>query len=498
MFHHDPLEPLHYQVILETARQRQADYVRHLLRRSASKPGNRPHGLFVVPFVFLPLACGYLLSYVFRTINGSIADELIHEFSLNAGSLGLLTSDYFLAFAISAILIGVALDAFGPRLVQGCLMSIAAVGAVVFAMAPGPFALVAGRTLIGLGVAGGLMAGLKAHALWIPPRYLPLANGGLMMFGGLGAIVATLPVGVIDTRIGWRGTFLLLAAVSLAASVSVFALVPRRPASEGRLRSRDALQGFIDAVTDRRFLRVAPLSASVVGTSFAIHGLWAARWLKDVDCFAPDDVLDGLLAIGAGLTLGSLAIGVAAMGLAKLQVSCTKAFGWFCAAFIALQAGVQLNSASVAMHPLGSRGRLRLHGRVELLNIGQHVPGGGRRARQQRIERAASDGRLGCAGRHGSRHRAVGSRPAGPLSSPGLSRRLRHAACDADRGAGVVRAERTVRTRGLAGRAAGTVGGGAVTWTTDGTEAAHRARRSYQLIAARLLLLETAHCDGMP
>ena len=343
MFHHDPLEPLHYQVILETARQRQADYVRHLLRRSASKPGNRPHGLFVVPFVFLPLACGYLLSYVFRTINGSIADELIHEFSLNAGSLGLLTSDYFLAFAISAILIGVALDAFGPRLVQGCLMSIAAVGAVVFAMAPGPFALVAGRTLIGLGVAGGLMAGLKAHALWIPPRYLPLANGGLMMFGGLGAIVATLPVGVIDTRIGWRGTFLLLAAVSLAASVSVFALVPRRPASEGRLRSRDALQGFIDAVTDRRFLRVAPLSASVVGTSFAIHGLWAARWLKDVDCFAPDDVLDGLLAIGAGLTLGSLAIGVAAMGLAKLQVSCTKAFGWFCAAFIALQAGVQLN-----------------------------------------------------------------------------------------------------------------------------------------------------------
>ena len=89
--------------------------------------------------------------------------------------------------------------------------------------------------------------------------------------------------------------------------------------------------------------RVAPLSASVVGTSFAVHGLWAARWLRDVDRFAPDDVLDGLLAMGAGLTVGSLAIGLAAVGLAKLRVSSTKSFGWFCAAFIGLQVAVQLN-----------------------------------------------------------------------------------------------------------------------------------------------------------
>jgi predicted MFS family arabinose efflux permease len=330
-------------MMLQTVRQRRADQVRHALHRLNDRRRKPLHGLLVVPLVFLPLAWGYLLSYVFRTINGSIADELVHQFSLDAGSLGLLTSVYFLAFAVSAIPIGVSLDAFGPRLVQGCLMSVAAVGSVVFAMASGPFALVAGRTLIGLGVAGGLMAGLKAHALWVPPRYLPLANGGLMMFGGLGAIMATLPVGAIDATIGWRGTFVLLAAVSLAASVAVFVVVPRRPASEDRLRSCDALQGFIGAVTDRRFLRVAPLSASVVGTSFAVHGLWAARWFRDVDGFAASDVLDGLLAMGAGLTLGSLAIGVAAVSLAKLRISLTNVFGWLCAASMGLQAAVLLD-----------------------------------------------------------------------------------------------------------------------------------------------------------
>ena len=250
MFQYDPLEPLHYQPVIQTARRTQAKNLRGLPHQPVSWRDDRPRGLLVIPMVFLPLACGYLLSFVFRTINGSIADELIDRFLLDAGSIGLLTSVYFLAFALSAIPIGIALDAFGPRVVQGCLMSVAAVGAAIFAAGSGPFALLAGRSLIGLGVAGGLMAGLKAHALWVPPRYLPLANGGLMMFGGLGAIMATLPVGAIDARIGWRGTFLLLSVVSLAVSVSVFTLVPRLPATGDRLRSRDALRGFISAATD--------------------------------------------------------------------------------------------------------------------------------------------------------------------------------------------------------------------------------------------------------
>jgi hypothetical protein len=66
---------------------------------------------------------------------------------------------------------------------------------------------------------------------------------------------------------------------------------------------RDAPRGFIDAVTDRRFWRFAPLSASVVGTAFAIQGLWAARWLVDIEGYGSDQLLHELLAMGVGLTL---------------------------------------------------------------------------------------------------------------------------------------------------------------------------------------------------
>lgn len=335
-------------LILQAARPQRAERLRAWLRKcrpTARSATTLDAGRLAFPAVFLPLACGYLLSYVFRTINGPLADELIRYFSLDARSLGLLTSVYFLAFALSAIPIGVALDAFGPRLVQCWLMLLAAVGALAFALAPSEPVLILGRALIGIGVAGALMAGLKAHALWVSPSRLPLANAGLVMFGGLGAIVTTLPIDAIDSHIGWRGTFLILALLSVAISIAVFVLLPGHSAEGRRPRFREAFGHLGDALTDRRFLRIAPLSAAVVGSAFAIQGLWAARWLSDIDRFAPDQILDDLLAMGIGLTLGALIIGAAATWLSRLGAGLPTIFGGFCLAFIALQLLVQLHVA---------------------------------------------------------------------------------------------------------------------------------------------------------
>ena len=46
--------------------------------------------------VFMPLAAGYYLSYLFRVINAVVAEPLVHDLSLDATRLGLLSSVYFL------------------------------------------------------------------------------------------------------------------------------------------------------------------------------------------------------------------------------------------------------------------------------------------------------------------------------------------------------------------------------------------------------------------
>ena len=67
--------------------------------------------------VMLPFAAGYFLSYLFRTINAVIANDLAADLNLGAADLGFLTSIYFLIFAAVQLPFGALLDRHGPKLI---------------------------------------------------------------------------------------------------------------------------------------------------------------------------------------------------------------------------------------------------------------------------------------------------------------------------------------------------------------------------------------------
>ncbi len=99
--------------------------------------------------IYFPFAAGYLLSYLFRTVNAVISPELVRDLTLDPSSLGLLTSAYFLAFGAAQIPVGMLLDRFGPRRVEPVLLCIAATGALLFASADSLPALAFARAVIG-------------------------------------------------------------------------------------------------------------------------------------------------------------------------------------------------------------------------------------------------------------------------------------------------------------------------------------------------------------
>ena len=138
--------------------------------------------------MFLPFVAAYYLSFLFRTINATVAGSLTSEFGLSAGDLGLLTSVYYLTFAAAQIPIGILLDRYGPGRIQSGVMIAAALGAALFAISDNFWLLFIGRALIGLGVAASLTAGLKALVLWFPSERIPLLNGMMIMLGALGAL----------------------------------------------------------------------------------------------------------------------------------------------------------------------------------------------------------------------------------------------------------------------------------------------------------------------
>ncbi|MCK1732338.1 MFS transporter [Bradyrhizobium sp. 142] len=291
--------------------------------------------------VFVPFAVGYYLSYLFRTINALIAAPLTLELGLDAGDLGLLTSAYFLTFAAAQIPIGIFLDRYGPRRIQSVLLVVASVGAALFAVSDNLLMLFLGRALLGLGAAASMTAGLKALVLSFPKDRLPVLNGLMVLVGGLGAVTATSPTQLLLTWIGWRTLFALLAVLTASCSALIYLLVPESASTTPTMRGT-AMAGLREIYTNLHFWRLAPLSATSVGTAWALHGLWAAQWLTDVDGLDRTAVVQHLFVMAAALSLGALMLGVLADRIRRYGIGTEALLAVVGLLFIAIQSAIIL------------------------------------------------------------------------------------------------------------------------------------------------------------
>src|SRR3954469_19525522 len=256
--------------------------------------------------VFLPFAAGYYLSYLFRTINALIVSDLSSDAALGSANLGLLTSVYFLVFAAAQIPVGILLDRFGPRRVQSALLWFAALGAGLFAVSTGFLSFLIARAMIGLGVAGALTAGLKSIILWFPRERVALLNGYMIMLGSLGAVTATAPAEHLLAWMSWRQLFEILAAATGATAVLIYIVVPERII----IPSIGSAPATLSSVfSDRRFWRIAPLSATCVGSAWSLQGLWGAPWLTDVEGFDRAGLVEQLFTMSLALCGGAWLFG---------------------------------------------------------------------------------------------------------------------------------------------------------------------------------------------
>ena len=229
----------------------------------------------------------YILSQFLRTSNAVLAPVLTAELALDPTDLGVLTGAFFLAFGAVQIPVGIMLDRIGPRHVVALALSLAVAGIVVFATAEGLAGLILGRILMGLGCAPTLMGAYVVFARWFPADRFATLSGMQLGIGYTGMLLATAPLALAVSAIGWRWS---MAAAALWAAF--FALViylfvrdappghpleTRAPESLGR-----ALAGVRQIIRDRRFWRLLPLQSVGYGATASILMLWAGPYLAQV------------------------------------------------------------------------------------------------------------------------------------------------------------------------------------------------------------------------
>ena len=244
-------------------------------------------------------------------VNAVLAPILAREFGLSAGQLGLLSSMYFLAFALTQLPFGVLLDRFGPRRVNAVLLLVAAAGGAWFAHADTATSAILARAVIGVGVSMALMSALTAFALWYPAEKVSTMNSIAFAVGILGAMTVTVPLEMLLRVWSWREAFMLIAAMSFAASLVLLFWVPERiAASKATLAMQ--LRDLGRLLSDAAFLRLAVCLGASQSAAISLQSLWIATWLRDVAGYDTAQVARGLLAVHIAMIAGYVFFGTAA------------------------------------------------------------------------------------------------------------------------------------------------------------------------------------------
>ena len=256
--------------------------------------------------IYAVLCSGLIASQFFRVSNAVIAPELMAELAIGTETMGVVNGTYFLAFAAMQIPAGMLLDRYGARRMVPGLFLLAVAGSVLYAAAQSGPELIAGRALIGIGCALGLMGPMVVIARWFEPERYARLISLLFTIGGLGALLASTPLAAVSEAIGWRGAFYLMAAVTGIIAVLLYTIVrdapPGAPQAEGRRETAgEMLRGLREVLVLREMWWICAVQFVSYGTMVSIVGLWAGPYLNDVHGLRGVDRGNALLGLNVAL-----------------------------------------------------------------------------------------------------------------------------------------------------------------------------------------------------
>lgn len=268
----------------------------------------------------------YFLACLHRTSPTVIARDLVHEFGADATALGLMASTYFYLYAAIQPVVGLLTDTIGPRRVVTIFTLISCLGCQVFGLATNMAMADVGRALIGIGVGGIFVPGLKIFAAWYRPKEFAGLTGLFLALGNIGNLSASLPLTYLVLLIGWRYSFMAIGVVSMLFGILAWILIRDRPEDKGwppiveiaPLSFKPIIQTSKKVSLGKRFEMILKspgfwmITLSYFffgGPGLTFQGLWVVPYLIDVQAFTRLQAGGVLMILPLGAIVGSPLIG---------------------------------------------------------------------------------------------------------------------------------------------------------------------------------------------
>ncbi len=173
---------------------------------------------------------------------GVVKTDLQETFKIGAAQFANIGSMYFYAYFIMQIPSGILADKLGPKKTVASFSILAAIGSVIFGLAPNIMVAYLGRFMVGIGVSVVFICLIKIQSRWFYAKNFALMVGFAGIAANIGAILAQTPLVIAASTFGWRNTFIYMGLAMVVFAILVVLLVKDDPTDMG-LPGMDELEG---------------------------------------------------------------------------------------------------------------------------------------------------------------------------------------------------------------------------------------------------------------
>lgn len=266
------------------------------------------------PVLVILLCAAFLFyKYVLQVYPGIITPDLMREFNLDGAGLGNLAANYFYAYLITQIFVGVLFDKYSVRLLGALAIVSGAVGALIFSKTHDLHVAELGRLLMGFGTAFATVCYLKNTAIWFRPERFAFVSGLLATAAMLGAIAGQTPLALLVKHLTWRVAIWDVGLVGVALGV-LFLLIVRDSNPENNSLSQVkygvSWQDILSVIKNKQNWLLTFYSGLIFTPIAVFGGLWGNPFLVSVHHLSTQDAATVTAAAFLGLAVGAPILGL--------------------------------------------------------------------------------------------------------------------------------------------------------------------------------------------
>lgn len=255
------------------------------------------------------------LQFFLQVISNTMADPLMHSFSLSPGQVGILSSAFFYTFIAMQIPAGYFLEKYSVKIVLTICALLCALGSLLFSLSHSlTFAIIA-RAIMGVGAGFGFLGMLTITRTWFDIRYFSLMVGLSELIAMLLTAAGEKIMVPMVAMLGWRESMMMISLFSLLISITIYLFIEGKQKTHN-VATANFKKQLIYVLSKPECWMAGVFGLGMFAVVTAFNALWGLKFLSVVYHYSAAQAATGISAVFIGLAVGCPIIGLC---VAKFQ-----------------------------------------------------------------------------------------------------------------------------------------------------------------------------------